>query len=444
MSNTTRILKRTTQKISLLFFALLAMTTVAQQPVPAPEKPVSVLFTNATLHIGNGTVIENGALGMDDGKITFVGEAKDAKSRKFKTVKDLEGARIYPGLIAVNVPMGLIEIDAVRATRDFLETGDFTPEARAQIAYNTDSRIIPTVRNNGVLLVQSTPLGGKISGTSSVMKMDGWNWEDATYRADDGIHLNWPKQYAQSGWWAEPGETKRDSLYTKRVEEIHDFFEKAAAYRKHVPEKEKDLRLEAMRGIFNGKQILYVKADQEREIMHVLYFKQKFDIKNLVIVGGKEAHLVAEHLVQDSVPVILANPHSLPERNEDHVYHPYREAKLLHEKGVLFCLTNTGRMEAMNTRNLPFLAGTTAAHGLDKELALMAITLNAAKILKIEKRTGSLEVGKDANLFISTGDALDMLGNQVTEAYLEGRPIDLTDHQKQLYERFKAKYENAK
>lgn len=428
----------------LFLFAFVAMPTHAQQPVPAPEKPLSILFTNATVHVGNGTVIENGAVGVDEGKINFVGETKDARPRRYKTVKDLEGAHLYPGFIATNVPMGLIEVDAVVATRDFLETGDFTPEARTQIAYNTDSRIIPTVRNNGVLLVQSTPQGGKIPGMSSVMKMDGWNWEDATYRANDGIHLNWPKQFSQTGWWTEPGETKRDSLYTKHMDEIHDFFEKAQTYLKNTPETKKDLRLEALRGIFDGKQNLYVTANQEREIMHVLYFKQKFGIENLVIVGGSEAHLVAEYLVEESVPVILANPHSLPERHEDHVHLPYRAAKLLHEKGVLFCLTNTGRMEAMNTRNLPFLAGTTAAHGLDKELALMAITLNAAKILKIDQRTGSLEVGKDANLFVSKGDALDMLGNHLTEAYIEGRPIDLTDHQKQLYERFKAKYENAR
>lgn len=422
--------------ICTLYIVLCTINVFAQKPAPVQGK--SVLLTNATVHVGNGKVLNNAYVGFKNGVITSVGEGSVPSG--FDEVINLQGKHIYPGFIAPNTTLGLREIDAVRATLDYAEVGNYNPNVRTQIAYNTDSKISPTLRFNGVLLAQITPRGGVIAGTSSIMELDGWNWEDATLKADDGIHMNWPRMYRNTGWWAEPGPTEKNNEHEKAVQEIKSFFKDAKAYAELKKVSEKNYKLEAMKGLFDSSKRLYVTANTAKEILEVIHFKKEFNIAHLAIVGGTDAWLVTDALKENKIPVILNRVHSLPERTDEAIDLPFQLPYLLQKAGVLFCLNHDGDMEVMGTRNLPFNAGTAVAYGLTKEEALSAITLNAAKILGVDNVVGSIEPGKHATLFVSSGDALDMKSNNVEHAFIRGKKLDLDNHQKQLYEKYKEKY----
>ncbi len=413
----------------------------AQIPAPGNTQTKSVLLLNGYAHLGNGKVIENSAIGFKNGKITLVADARTIKinPQDYDTIIHIEGKHVYPGLIAPNSTLGLVEIEAVRATRDFSEVGEFKPNVRAVVAYNTDSRITPTVRSNGVLMAQITPRYGFISGTSSIVQLDAWNWEDAALKIDDGIHLNWANMYRSSGWWAEKGGISKNKKYQEQYNKVYRYFQEAKAYAAESNYVEKNLEFEAMRGIFTGKKTLFIHADFSKEIEEAIAFKKHFDIPKVVLVGGYESYLLTDQLKENNIPIMLRRIHSLPEYDDDAVDLPFTLPKKLWDAGVLFCLENSGDMEAMQTRNLPFYAGTAAAYGLGKEQALQLITLNAAKILGIDAFCGSIEPGKDATLFVSEGDALDMQTNNVILAYIQGRKVNLDNPQKYLYRKFKAK-----
>jgi imidazolonepropionase-like amidohydrolase len=427
----------------VFILSFLGLTAVfAQVPSPIAQKYERILFKNGRAHIGNGTIINSACIGVTTGKVSLVKNALTytINPTEWDTIIDLRGKQIYPGFIAANLTIGLTEIDAVRATRDFDEVGTFNPNVRALIAYNTDSKVMYTVRTNGILVAQSTPRGGTISGTSSVMALDGWNWEDAVYLKDDGIHLNWPKKYQSSGWWAEPKPDKSNEKYTKELAEINAFFEAAQAYLGEKDPQVKDLRYAAMNGIFDGSKRLYIHADFAPEINDIIDFSRKYNFPFPVIVGGYDAHLLAERIKENKLSVMLSRPHQLPEFDEDMTYAYYQKAAILQRAGIPYCIQGAGDMEVMNARNLPFLAGTAWAYGLTEEEAVASISLNVAKIMGIDQKIGSLEVGKDATLFISTGNALDMRSNNVEIAMVKGRFIELNNHQMQLNEKYRAKY----
>ncbi len=435
------------RKRSLISFFLFALcvalgpsTVHAQQPVPAAEQTRSILIANGTLHIGDGRVIDEGAVGFNKGVIDFVGYAYGVTA-KYDTIIDARGQHIYPGFIAPDARLGLEEIGQARATVDKRDVGDMEPELRALTAYKVDSRLIPTVRSNGVLIAQIAPEGLTISGTSSIVQMDAWDWEGAALRVDDGVFMDWPKAYQRNGWWAEPGDTekKKQEERNAKLEAITGFFRKARAYSRNPAPEIIDLRMHAMRKLFLGGSTLYINADAAREITEAVQFAKAEGVKRTVIVGGYDAWRVADLLRENKVDVILRRLHSLPLRPEDDLDLPYRLPALLKERGVRFCLGYAGDHENIGLRNLPFLAGTASAYGLSNEDALRAITLDAAAVLGIDDRCGSLTVGKDATLIVSTGDALDMRTNNITYAFIQGRRIVLDDHQKQLYRMYKAR-----
>jgi imidazolonepropionase-like amidohydrolase len=427
--------------ITLLLALAVCGVSLAQRQTPLVQKHKRILLENGSAHIGNGQFILNSLIGIENGKILFVKNAltNEVNKTEWDTVISILGKHVYPGFIAANLTMGLTEIDAVRATNDFDEVGAINPNVRALIAYNTDSKIIYTVRSNGVLLTQSTPRGGLISGTSSIMALDGWNWEDAVYKADDGIHLNWPRKYTSSGWWAEPGNSNANEKYATTRDEIYAFFEQSLAY-SQGNNSEIDLRLKAMQGIFSGDQRLFIHADFAPEINDIIDFSRRFNLKYPVIVGGSDAYLVADLLKENHFSVMLGRPHALPNFDESLTYDAYQNAYLLQKAGVPYCIQPAGDMEVMNARNLPFLAGTAWAYGLTEEEAVAAISLNVAKIIGIDRQTGSLEAGKDATLFISDGNALDMRTNNVVCALIKGNFIDLGNHQKDLAKKYNEKY----
>ncbi len=421
--------------LSLLLFT--AITANAQTK--------SILLLNGIAHIGNDSIIKNSVIGIKNGKIILAADAAIAKIDKssYDETIDVTGKHLYPGIIAPYSTLGLSEMEAVRATNDFKEVGAILPNVRSLIAYNTDSKIIPTVRTNGVLMVQVTPRGGMVAGTSSVMMLDGWNWEDAAYKIDDAIHLNWPlmqthKFLDEDNLYYGPYEKNKD--YLKQTNDLKKLFADAKAYNEGDAKKEKNLRFEAMKGLFNGSQNLFIHADNVKEIIEAVNFVKQNGLKRAVIVGGKDSWMVTDLLRENNIAVVVSRVHDLPDHPEDDVDQPFKLPYLLQKAGVLFCISSDGNMEAMETRNLPFMAGTAAAYGLTKEQALKAITLSTAKILGIDKTTGSIEAGKDANLFISTGDVLDMRTSNVEKAYLKGISIDLNNDQKALYEKYKKKY----
>lgn len=429
-------------KRHLAFYLVLLFAGNLSAQTPGGKQNKSILLLNGTAHIGNGKVIPRSAIAFEQGKITMVLDAFDARmdSSIYDTIIHIDGKHVYPGFIAPNSRLGLVEIDAVRATRDFDDVGLLNPHVRSLIAYNTESRITSTVRTNGVLMAQVSPEGGLISGSSSILNLDGWNWEDAVLKKDDGIHLQWPRDFSHR---VEDDKKKKEfaERYLDQQKELKAFLKEALAYSKKDFHLEKNIRFEAMKAVFKKESRVYIHANTASEISDAIYALDEFNL-SLVIVGGSESWLVADLLNDRNIPVLLRRVHSLPDYEDDPIHLPFELPFILHQKGILLGLENSGSMEAMGTRNLPFYAGTAAAYGLDKEVALSMISLNTAKILGIDKQVGSLETGKLASLFVSEGDALDMRSNKVVLAFIEGRQIDLSNPQKELYEKYSKKYKD--
>ncbi|NJM81036.1 MAG: amidohydrolase family protein, partial [Flavobacterium sp.] len=401
----------------------------------------SILITGATAHIGNGKVIENSLISIKEGKIAMITNGKDIKPEKHDIYIDATNKHIYPGFIAANATLGLVEIDAVKATDDESEIGQMNPHIRSAIAYNAESGLVEAARPSGVLVAQVAPRGGRISGTSSVMQLDAWNWEDALVKENDGVHLNWPSSFKRSGWWAEPGGIEANKDYDKQVTEVQDFFTNAKAYLT-ANVALRDIPYEAMKGLETGEKQLFVHVEGEKEIVDAILFKKKNNISKMTLVGGYYAFKNIPLLKENNVSILLRRVHDLPLLEDEDVNLPYKNAKTLADSGILVGLQNEGDMERMQIRNLPFYAGTCVAWGMDKEQALQLVTSNTAKILGIDANYGTLETGKSATLFISDGDALDMRTNKVSDAFIDGRKISLDSHHIELYNRYKDKFES--
>jgi imidazolonepropionase-like amidohydrolase len=405
-------------------------------PAPAPKQTERLCLKGGTVHIGNGKVIENAYLCFENGKVTDVFSATNLKTdATLGRIIDVTGKQVYPGIIALNTMLGLTEIEAVRATNDQSEVGAVNPDVRAIISYNTDSRVTPTVRSNGVLYAQVVPQGGRVSGTSAVVQLDAWNWEDAAVKADEGLFITWPNMYKIKGWWAEPDGYELNKDYDKAVQELKDYFSEAKSYANTTHDK-KNLRFEAMKKLFTDKENLYVRVDYVKEIQNVLAFAQEQGV-NVVLVGAADSYMIADVLAQKKIPVILGKAHDLPSYNDDDIQQNYKTPAALQKAGVLFALSIDGFWQE---RNLMFEAGTACAYGLTKEEALAAITSNSAKILKLDDRIGTIEKGKDASFIISDGDVLDMRTSNISLAFIDGRQINLDNKQKELYKKFSDKY----
>ena len=426
-------------KSGLLILTFVSLSVAhAIVPVPAADQSEPIAITGAVIHIGDGTVINNGIITFEDGMITGVGTDGDGINLSDHLLIDVQGRHVYPGFVLPNSTLGLLEVNSIRATADVLEEGDINASVRSAIAYNTDSEIIPANRFNGILTAQVAPQGGLISGSSSVFKLDGWNWEDAMLSEDVGLHLHWPS-YTQRQRDSETGlfETVENENYEGQTQLLHSLFQDGQSY----TGQPLNLNLMAMRPLFNGIAKLFIHADEAKEIISAIRFARRYGVQDIVLVGGAEAYSVVDFLLAQDVPVIYERIHELPLRDWEDVDTPFKTPFLLHDAGIKVGIGG-GATSIDRQRNLPFFAGTAAAYGLDRETALSMITSANAEILGVANRVGSLEVGKDATLFISEGDFLDMRTSQVLGAYIQGRDIDLNGTQQQLYERFRDKYEN--
>lgn len=408
----------------------------AQETVyPAPAQKETIVLTNATIHIGNGQVLENSNVVITNGKITEVGTATASGK-----IIDCKGKHIYPGLILTSSQLGLVEVPSVRATIDASELGEINPSIRSIVAYNTDSKVTNTLRPNGILLATINPDGGLISGSSSVVQLDGWNWEDAAYKMDNGIHFNMPSLLARPrGRGFGGGQPQTDPVKTglEQIEKVKVFFREAKGYLAEAAHDNTNLKYEATKGLFTKKQKLFIHCNIVKEMLLAVDFVKEFGF-DVVIVGGVDSWQIGDLLKQNNIAVILDQLHSLPTMADDDVDQPYKTPAMLQKAGVLFSINDDDGNS--RNRNLPFNAGTAVTYGLTKEEALSAITLNAAKILGIDDKTGSIEKGKDANIVVSEGDILDMKTNNVTYAFIQGRQLNLDNKQKQLFDKYKYKY----
>lgn len=432
------------KSLYILVLTIFMMNIVsAQTPVPAKPQTKPIALTGGVAHIGNGQVIQNSLITFDKGKLTGVADATVVKMDiAGYEVINISGKHVYPGFILPNSQVGLQEVSSIRAMNDNAERGQMNPNVRSQISYNTDTEYTPTFRFNGVLLAESTPTGGTISGSSSVMEMDGWNWEDATVAADIAVHMNWPSIMSrQFDFNTFSFNESANANYEKQITEITQFFSEALAYGA-LTSKETNLKFEAMQGLFDGKKTLMIHANNPKEIVESVRFAQRSGVKRITIVGGNGAYWVADFLKENKIPVILPSTHNLPTRADEDIDMPYKLPHLLTQAGVTVSLMDDGALHG--GRNLGFYAGTAAAYGMSKEDALKTITSNTAKALGIDTRVGTLEVGKDATLFVSNGDALDYRGNVLTHAFISGKLMTLPGNQQELYERYSRKYGQMK
>jgi imidazolonepropionase-like amidohydrolase len=422
--------------IYLTLFLVLPFITNGQNPIPADTNSMSILLMNGKVYTGS-SVISNGIIGIRNGKIELVGDASTVRidPSRYDTVIHAEGKNIYPGIIALNTTLGINEIAAVRATNDMNETGKFNASSRALIAYNTDSRVTPTVRSNGILLAQVVPQGGRVSGNSSIMELDGWNWEDAVLKADDGIHIRWPSQVVNRKKEAAK-EKEQVAANLEELRELEKFFYDARAYCNQSSPSPVNLQFESMRGIFLGEKKLYIHCNHAKDIVSAINFSSALNV-SMILVGGQDAHLLTSELNEHNIPVIIGDTHRLPMREDDDIDQPYKLPALLKKAGVDFAISADG---FWNVRNLPFHAGTACAYGLSEEDAIASITSAAARITGIDERVGTIEEGKDATLIISSGDILDMRHSSVEKALIRGKFIDLDDIQKKLYRKYSGKF----
>ena len=434
------------KKLLYTLTALLAICSYAksQESVyPAKDYKGLLFITNGTVHVGNGTVIENATIKINNGKIVEVG-TNIAIPTDDVQVFSAKGKQVYPGLILSSSDVGLKEIsNGVRASNDYAELGDYNSDVRSITAYNTDSRVINVLRGNGILLASVNPEGGVITGSSTVVQFDAWNWEDAAYKMDAGMHLNMPSfvaRFGRRGGFGAPGAVPPSDptkIALDKVEEIKNFFREAKAYNQENTHANNNLKLAATKGLFEKKQKLFIHADQVKQMLVAIDFVKEFGF-DVVIVGGSESFQIADLLKSANIAVILSEEHALPSTEDDDIDQPYKTPAALQKAGVLFALNDNS--DNTRYRNVSYNAGTAATYGLTKEEALSAITLNAAKILGVDDKTGSIEVGKDANIIITSGDILDMKSSTVEQAFIQGRKLSLENKQTQLYERYKYKY----
>src|SRR6476619_3680197 len=423
--------------IQTLFF--LSIAANAQDDIyPTPAQKGTFYIINATIHVGNGTVINSGTIKITDGKIVQVGSNVTASG----DVVDAKGKQVYPGLILPESDLGLKEIaNAVRGSNDYQELGEWNPNVQSAVAYNTDSKIINTLKANGILLANVAPAGSLVAGTTSVMQLDAWNWEDALYKRNTGIVFYMPSLINRrprfGGVRGQQPETDPVKEGLDKIEEVKKFFREAKAYSQEADHRETNLKFESLKPLFAKQEKLFIHADVVKQLLIAVDFSKEFGIA-VVIGGGNESWQIADLLKKNNISVILSREYNLPETEDDDVDQSFKTPYMLKQAGVLFALNDDN--DETRYRNLAFNAGTAAAYGLTKEEALQSITLNPAKILGIDERTGTIEEGKDANIVISDGDILDMRTSIISAVFIQGRKVSLENKQTQLYDRYMTKY----
>lgn len=420
----------------------LASAAVAQSLVPSsPPQNHPVAIVNATVHPISAESIEHGYIVFAKGVITEIGAGEYRGASGETIIHDADGLHVYPGLISADTTIGLSEIGAVRATNDQSEVGGMTPEVRACVAVNPDTALIPVTRANGILTALIVPQGGTVSGYASLIRMEGWTWEELAINDRAGLVIRWPRMRPIDAWWMRQSEEEQLKEAREALERLETTFADAAAYIKARDAADSrhplDLRLEAYRPALTGAAPVFIHANQASQIRSAVSWavRHKFAC---VIVGGHEADQCLELLKAHDIPVIVVGTHRMPSRRDAAYDEAFSLPARLAEAGVRFCIA-TGE-EPAHERNLPHHAATAAAYGLDPDHALRAITLDTARILEVDDMLGAIEPGLAATLIVTTGNPLEIT-TDVLAAYVEGSRIDLGNKQIALNEKYRTRYE---
>jgi imidazolonepropionase-like amidohydrolase len=407
-----------------------------QGGAPTSSTAPPVLITNARIHTMSGAPIERGSVLMRGGLIAQM-DAGSIQAPPGAQVIDAKGADVYPGFIDARTTVGLAEPGA-GGFADVQEMLDVNAAVRAQVAYKADSDAIAVARVNGITSVAVVPAGGLIGGQVAVMNLDGWTWEEATLKPVAGVSVQFPRLTPAVGFGAPPPVQKFDDLLKQRdarLQILEETLARAKAYAQ-VPaaDRRTDWNLAALVPVVTGRQALFVQANAERDIRDAVAFAARAGVR-IVITGGLEAPLVAGLLRERDVPVILGSVLTLPTRQDAHHAATYRAAGELEKAGVRFAFGSGGYT---NVRLIPYEAGISVAWGLSRERALRAITVDAATILGVADRVGTLAPGKVANLAIWQGDPLE-IRTPVPRVFIAGRDVGPASVHTDLYDKWRSR-----
>ena len=416
-------------KVNTLTLAalFLALTILA---VPSARADMLVL-TGATVHPVSSEPLENATIVIEEGRISAVGTELQWPSDA--EVVELDGLHLYPGFVHPATQLGLTEISSVAGTVDTNEMGSINAALRAEVAINHDSYLLPTTIAGGVLTAHVMPNGGLIKGTSAVVNLDGWSWEEMVIHSPVGMHIEFPVAAVHD-------ENNEDLKTIENVLDLARHHDQAmqAAERGDAPAPARNSQLEALAPLLRGEQALYLRANRYDVMEAALDWAADQGFENVVLMANPDVQYLADRLASDGIPVILRNVYAMPTRRWEAYDMAFVAATRLAEAGVRFAIADSGSgMDIANARNLPFQAGTAAAHGLDKADALKSVTLWPAQILGVGDQLGSIEVGKRASLFAATGDALEPM-SRIERVWIDGEEYDLSrDHGRSLYPRYR-------
>ena len=431
--------------IKIIFTLFLFSFGISNDQIPGEDQKRPIILKGGILHTVSTDIFEGYDILFSKGKIVRI--EKNIMASPETDVYDVFGKHIIPGYIAPITRIGLVEIGLVKQTRDFSERGSFNPNVKANVSYNPDSDLIPITRSNGVLVVNSVPTGGRISGQSSVMMLDGWTWEQATLKHPSGLHINWPSMRINYGANVKKSEKQQKEEIQKSIRDLDHMVRDVRAYFQRIKQRSRiagerqksDLRLESMIPFVVEKKKIFIHADEARQIKSAVEWAKKNDLK-IIIVGGSDSWRLTDLLVKNNIPVVIDQVEKIPTRRFEPIHLPYKLPFLLKQAGVQFCLnTIIGYPHDGNIRNLPNEAMRAAAYGLDKSEALRSITLSTAEILGVDDMIGSLDIGKDATFFISETPPMEM-NPKILMAFIQGKEVDLNNHQKMLYKKYQEKY----
>ena len=431
--------------IKIIFTLFLFSLGISNDQIPGEDQKRPIILKGGILHTVSTDIFEGYDILFSKGKIVRI--EKNIMASPETDVYDVFGKHIIPGYIAPITRIGLVEIGLVKQTRDFAERGSFNPNVKANVSYNPDSDLIPITRSNGVLVVNSVPAGGRISGQSSVMMLDGWTWEQATLKHPSGLHINWPSMRINYGANVKKSEKQQKEEIQKSIRDLDHMVRDVRAYFQRIKQRSRiagerqksDLRLESMIPFVIEKKKIFIHADEARQIKSAVEWAKKNDLK-IIIVGGSDSWRLTDLLVKNNIPVVIDQVEKIPTRRFEPIHLPYKLPFLLKQAGVQFCLnTIIGYPNDGNIRNLPNEAMRAAAYGLNKSEALRSITLSTAEILGVDDMIGSLDIGKDATFFISETPPMEM-NPKILMAFIQGKEVDLNNHQKMLYKKYQEKY----
>ena len=431
--------------IKIIFTLFLFSLGISNDQIPGEDQKRPIILKGGILHTVSTDIFEGYDILFSKGKIVRI--EKNIMASPETDVYDVFGKHIIPGYIAPITRIGLVEIGLVKQTRDFAERGSFNPNVKANVSYNPDSDLIPITRSNGVLVVNSVPAGGRISGQSSVMMLDGWTWEQATLKHPSGLHINWPSMRINYGANVKKSEKQQKEEIQKSIRDLDHMVRDVRAYFQRIKQRSRiagerqksDLRLESMIPFVVEKKKIFIHADEARQIKSAVEWAKKNDLK-IIIVGGSDSWRLTDLLVKNNIPVVIDQVEKIPTRRFEPIHLPYKLPFLLKQAGVQFCLnTIIGYPHDGNIRNLPNEAMRAAAYGLNKSEALRSITLSTAEILGVDDMIGSLDIGKDATFFISETPPMEM-NPKILMAFIQGKEVDLNNHQKMLYKKYQEKY----